>query len=199
MGLKLLLWIPCFWEGCDDPLEPAYEDAVQTAEPQDTSSIAANESTGNDLKAASVTDRVVPNQVTRVLPQFPGHSELSRMEKGAQWEVDDELVTDHGQLMAQGYNPLQTVGPSMAMEGDREDHTGQTGRFAEGTTGQKTRQENSTSALLGAAESDAVQRAMLSHVITEQERNRVQSQMVPLFHQMLNRLELMEKRQVRLD
>ena len=73
--------------------------------------------------------------------------------------MDDELVTDYGQPMAQGRNPLQAVGPSIAMEVDREDHTDQTGRFAEGTTGQKTREEkpreeNSTSALLGAAEGD---------------------------------------------
>ena len=77
-------------------------------------------SPGTCLRAATVTDRVAPNQVARVFPQSPGNSELSRMEKGAQWEMDEEeLVPNYGQLLAQDRKGSRTGGPSVAMEVDR--------------------------------------------------------------------------------
>ena len=182
----------------DDPLEPAHEDAEKVLRLQ-PSSVAVVEDTGNDLRAATVTDRVAPNQVARVFPQSPGNSELSQMEKGAQWEMDEEeLVPDYGQLLAQDRKGSRTGGPSVAMEVDREDHNGQAERFAEGT-GQRSGETNPASASLSVAEGDAAQRSLLSRAITEQVSNVAQSQMAPLFHQLFNRLEPMENRQLRLD
>ena len=160
----------------DDPLEPDYGRAVSVAENQPLSSPTPGRVSGGDNSAEHVTTQDVPTQAAHAVPHY---------------EVDEEeLIPDYRQILAEEPTLHRAEIPITAMEVERT---------AEGNvqTGAEARDPASLSS--GVAVSDAVQRSLLSHAITEQVSNVVQSQMAPLFHQLFNRLELMENRQVRLD
>ncbi|CAE7311080.1 GIP [Symbiodinium natans] len=183
----------------DDPKEPEYDQGLPTQAPSDP----AMEDEQVDRRP--LQERQAPAPVARLLPQSPGHSELSRMEKGAHWEIDDEeLVPDYNRMLPRGVEsgPCdrrndQSLLPTNAMDVDRDDRVPQLA--AGGSGGRVTNPAPAPVTSGGIPVEVSLLQANVGQLVQQQVSNIVQAQMAPLFTQLFDRLEAMEARQSRLD
>ena len=115
-------------------------------------------------------------------------------------EIDEEeLIPDYGQILAEGPTLHQAEIPITAMDVEPQGYTSRTERTAEGDVQTQAGARDPSSLPSGVTVNDAVFRASLNRAVTERVSNIVQAQMAPLFHQLFDRMEAMETRQIALD